>query len=146
MIKNRKAYHDFEIIETYEAGMVLVAGEVKALKMNKASLKEAFVSVIKGEAYLKNSHFSIPEYISFDRPDEKRDKKLLLKKKEILKIEEKVKLQNLTVIPLEIYKSRHLFKIKIALARGLKKYDKREKLKKKQEDLKVRRELKKILF
>ncbi|MDR3347155.1 MAG: SsrA-binding protein SmpB [Helicobacteraceae bacterium] len=130
-IENRKARHDYEIIETYEAGIELVGSEVKSIRGGKASVKEAFARVIIGEIWLFNMH--IAKFGNTDArlaPDEKRTRRLLLRKKEIAKIAERVKLERLTIVVLKIYlNNRNKIKAQIALARGRKLHDKREAIK-----------------
>lgn len=145
---NRKAKFDYEILETFEAGIQLAGSEVKLVVAGKISLKESFVS-IKDEAFLKNAHISVEESnqkASFFRikPDGDRDKKLLLHKKEIRFLKEAVNRNNgYTVIPLEIYANeKGLIKISIALAKGKKNYDKRASLKEKTIDMETKKALK----
>ena len=124
---NKKAYHDYFILEKYEAGLVLHGTEVKSLRMGKCSIKEAFIRVEDGEMYNK---------------DPLRVRKLLLHKKEILKIFGKMKEQGITVVPLQVYFSGSLVKIEIGLAKGKKLYDKRETIAKKDQKREAQREFK----
>ena len=130
---NKKAYHDYEILQTLEAGIELVGSEVKSLRLSKSSIKDGFIKIIKDEAILFGMH--IGHLATIDKhyaPDEKRSRRLLMHKKEILKFKEKVKLQKLSIVPLKLYfNKKNLAKLQIGLARGLKNYDKREALKKK---------------
>ena len=142
MITNRKVYHDFEIKEEITAGMVLKSGELKAIQEGKVSLKESFVSINGKEVFLKNATFIIPDYITFDRPDAKRDKKLLLTKKQINYLKKEVEQDGFTLVPIKIVKLRNKFKLIIGLAKGLKKYDKRQKLKEKTQKREIQRALK----
>ncbi len=132
--RNKKAYHDYEIIEKFEAGIVLEGSEVKAVRDSRVNLKDGFIKIVKGEAFLFNVHISHFETTNqYFRPDEKRTRKLLLHKKEIIKLEKKVAVDSLTIVPLSIYfNHKNLAKVQIALAKGKKLYDKRESLKKKQ--------------
>ncbi|WP_458699713.1 SsrA-binding protein SmpB [Sulfurospirillum sp. 1307] len=131
--RNKKAYHDYEILEEYEAGIALKGSEVKAIRRGRVNLKDSFVRIIKGEAFLLNAHISNLETThSFYRPDERRDRKLLLHRKEIDKLEQRVMKDGLSIVPTSLYLShKNLVKIKIALARGKKLHDKREDLKRK---------------
>lgn len=142
MILNRKVYHDYDIEEEITAGMVLKAGELKSIQEGKVSLKEAFVSIRNNEVFLKNSTFTIPDYITFDRPDSKRDKKLLLTKKQIKYLAKEVEQDGFTLVPIKITKLKNKFKLVIGLAKGLKKYDKRQKLKEKTQKREMEQALK----
>ena len=145
--KNKKAFHDYEILERMEAGLELLGSEVKAIRMGRVNLKDSFVKFMKGEAFVFGVHISYMETVNpHFRPDEKRPRKLLLHRKEIDKWFGKVKTEGLTVVPLKLYFNRkNIAKMEIGLARGLKKYDKREELKKKQADMESRRAIKKFV-
>ena len=123
---NKKAYHDYFILEKYEAGLVLHGTEVKSLRMGKCSIKEAFIRVEDGEMYIYGMHISPYEKGNIFNKDPLRVRKLLFHKKEILKIFGKMKEQGITVVPLQVYFSGSLVKIEIGLAKGKKLYDKRE--------------------
>ena len=123
---NKKAYHDYEIIEKYEAGIVLQGSEIKSLRKGKVSLKESYVSFYHGEAFIKGMNISIYKEATYNNHDETRDRKLLLHKSEIAKLFSKCKLKGLTVVPLKIYFKDGLVKIEIALAQGKSLYDKRQ--------------------
>ena len=127
---NRKAYHDFFIEETYEAGMVLMGSEIKSLRKGKVSLKEAYVSFVDSEAFVKGMHIASYKDATYNDHDETRDRKLLLHKKEIDRLFSKCKMQGYTCIPLRIYLKDGRAKIEIALAKGKTLYDKRESDKK----------------
>lgn len=132
--RNKKAFHDYEILETYEAGLALMGSEVKAIRNGRVNLKDSFIKIVKGEAYLFNAHISHfattnPHF----KPDDKRTRKLLLHKKEIQKLEQKVAQDGLSIVPLSMYfNHKNIAKIQIALAKGKKLHDKRDTLKKKQ--------------
>ncbi len=132
--RNKKAYHDYEILEKFEAGISLEGSEVKAIREGRVNLKDGFIKIIKNEAFLFNvhvTHFSTTN--QHFKPDERRTRKLLLHKKEILKLETKVAVDGLSIVPLSIFfNNRNLAKVQIALARGKKLHDKRESLKKRQ--------------
>ena len=115
---NKKAYHDYFILEKYEAGLVLHGTEVKSLRMGKCSIKEAFIRVEDGEMYIYGMHISPYEKGNIFNKDPLRVRKLLLHKKEILKIFGKMKEQGITVVPLQVYFSGSLVKIEIGLAKG----------------------------
>ena len=123
---NRRARHDYIIIETMEAGMVLQGTEIKSLRKGKMQLKEAYITFYGGEAYVKGMSISQYEYGTYNNHDEDRDRKLLLHKREIARLFSKVKLQGFTIIPLRIYLKDNRAKMEIALAKGKTLYDKRE--------------------
>jgi SsrA-binding protein len=145
--RNKKAFHDYEILERYEAGIELIGSEVKSLRLGKISLKESFVKIIRGEAFMFNAHIShISTVNEVFKPEERRSRKLLLHKKEILKLEQKVSKDSLTIVVLDMYfNKRNLAKLTIALARGKKLYDKRADLKKKDLDRRINTALKNIM-
>jgi SsrA-binding protein len=142
--KNRKAFHDYEILERFEAGLSLKGSEVKALRAGRVNLKDSFVKIIKNEAFLLNAHISYFETThSFYKPDERRDRKLLLHRKEIDKLIGKVAQDGLSIVPISIYfNHKNLAKVQIALAKGKKLHDKRETLKKRQADRDARSAMK----
>ena len=132
---NRKAYHDFFIEEKYEAGISLMGSEIKSLRKGKVSLKEAYVSFLNGEAYIKGMNISLYKEATYNNHEEARDRKLLLHKREINKLFSKCKMQGYTCIPLKIYlNDAGRAKIEIALAKGKTLYDKRESDKKRSMD------------
>lgn len=125
VVYNRKAHHDYYIEEEYEAGLVLVGTEIKAIRNMSVQIKEAYVSFIDGEAFIKDMF--IPKYDFGNRfnHDETRPRKLLLHKHEIKKLHQKVKVQGYTIVPLSLYFDKGMAKMKIALAKGKHLYDKR---------------------
>ncbi len=129
--QNKKARHDYEILETFEAGIVLQGSEVKALRAKRANLNDAFCRFIKGELYLMNAHIAHLETTNrYFVKDERTPRKLLLHKKQLDKLFEKVSKDGLTIVPLKLYfNERNLAKVQIALAKGKKLHDKRETLK-----------------
>ena len=134
---NKKAYHDYFILEKYEVGLVLHGTEVKSLRMGKCSIKESFIRVEDGEM-----HISPYEKGNIFNKDPLRVRKLLLHKKEILKISGKMKEQGITVVPLQVYFSGSLVKMEIGLAKGKKLYDKRDDIAKKDQKREAQREFK----
>lgn len=128
---NKKAYHDYFVEEKFEAGMVLYGTEVKSLRQGKANLNDAFVQIRSGEAFLNNLHISPYEFGNRENQDPDRLRKLLMHKKEIIKLFSKIREQGYTVIPLRLYFKNGMVKAEIGLAKGKKLYDKREDLKKK---------------
>ena len=139
---NKKAYHDFFIDEKYEAGIALHGTEVKSLRMGKCSIKEAFVKIDKGEVYVYGMHISPYEKGNIFNKDPLRVRKLLLHKKEILKIFGKMKEQGITLVPLQVYFKGSLVKVEIGLARGKKLYDKRQDIAKKDQKREAERDFK----
>ncbi|EFF41611.1 SsrA-binding protein SmpB [Mycoplasmopsis alligatoris] len=122
---NKKEKRNYEILETIEAGIVLEGWEVKSARASNVSLNTSYCSIKKDEIWLVDSHFS--QYMLV-KADEKRDRKLLIHKKELLKLKFKSDSKQLTIIPTKIYFKGDKIKLEIALARGLKKYDKRDKI------------------
>ena len=139
---NKKAYHDYFIDETYEAGVALHGTEVKSVRMGKCSVKESFIRIENGEVIAYGLHISPYEKGNIFNKDPLRVRKLLLHKKEILKIFGKMKEQGITVVPLQVYFSGSLVKIEIGLAKGKKLYDKRETIAKKDQRREAEREFK----
>ena len=128
-INNRKAKFDYTIIEEIEAGMVLKGTEVKSIKDGKANIKDSYAIIKNGEVYLLNMHISEYKEGNIFNHEETRTRKLLLHKKEILKLRDKVDLQGLTLIPLKVYFKKNKAKVLLGLAKGKKTYDKRESIK-----------------
>ena len=131
--QNKKAYHDYEILETFEAGMVLLGTEVKSLREGRANLKDSYAKVKKGEVFLYGLHISPYTHATYDNHDPERVRKLLLHHFEIKRILGKTQERGFALVPLKIYFSKGLAKVELALARGRKDYDKRESIKKKEE-------------
>ncbi|PJJ43448.1 SsrA-binding protein [Glutamicibacter mysorens] len=131
---NRKARHDFEILDTFEAGMVLTGTEVKSLREGKASLVDGFGQFYRDELYIENVY--IPEYLngSWTNHAARRRRKLLLHRQELLKIERKIGEAGLTVVPLSLYFKSGRAKLEIGVARGKREYDKRQALREKQDN------------
>lgn len=128
---NKKAYHDYFIEDTYEAGISLVGTEVKSLRMGKCSVKESFIRVEKGEVFVYNMHISPYEKGNIFNKDPLRVRKLLLHRAEINKMTGKMAQKGYTLVPLKVYFKGSLVKVEIGLARGKKLYDKREDIAKK---------------
>jgi SsrA-binding protein len=136
---NRKARHEYEILETLEAGLVLKGPEAKSLREGKVGFQDAFARVEGGEVWLHSLHISPYEQANRYNEDPLRPRKLLLNRHEIRRLVGKVEEKGLTLIPLDIYFSKGYAKITLALARGRKTYDKREKLKRKTQEEEARR-------
>ena len=139
---NKKAYHDYFILETYETGIALHGTEVKSLRMGKCSIKEAFIRIENGEVYLYGMHITPYEKGNIFNKDPLRPKKLLLHKKEIEKLTGKIKEKGYTIVPVEVYFKGSLVKVEIALARGKKLYDKRQDIAKKDQRREAERDFK----
>lgn len=129
--QNKKAYHDYFIDQTYEAGMVLAGTEVKSMRMGKCSLKESFIRVINGEVFSMNMHITPYEKGNIFNKDPLRTRKLLLNRHEINKIMGQVQIKGYTIVPLKVYLKRGKMKMEIGLARGKKQHDKRQDIAKK---------------
>ncbi len=130
--QNRKARFDYEFLETFEAGIVLEGAEVKSVRDGKVSLKESYVKIKNGEMFLTQAHIAIPSYVpQYARFDETQDRKLLMHRKEITKLQGKLKEQGVTLIIVSIYQRENTKKIKcqVALARGKRNYDKKQAIK-----------------
>lgn len=132
LAQNRKARHDYNILETYEAGLVLKGTEIKSIRMGRMNIQDAYVSFYGGEAWLKNAHISPYEQGNRFNHDPLRERKLLLHKKEILELEDKSREIGYTVIPLKVYLVRGRAKVLIGLAKGKKDYDRRHDLRERQ--------------
>ncbi len=137
---NKKAFHDFHIEETVEAGIVLKGSEVKSLRAGKVNLRDSYAKVKNGEVFLVNVHISPYSHATYDRQDPLRLRKLLLHRREIRKLIGKVQERGFSLVPLRLYfNERGKVKVELALARGKKLYDKRAALKKKQLDRETER-------
>lgn len=145
--RNKKAFHDFEILEKYEAGIELKGSEVKAIRLGRVNLKDSYIRIIKGEAFLLGAHISyIDSTNPYFKPNERRDRKLLLNRKEIDKLFGKVMQDGLSIVVLSLYfNNKNKLKAEIALARGKTLHDKRETLKRKEADKEARAAMKKYL-
>ena len=139
---NKKAYHDFFIEDTFEAGISLHGTEVKSLRMGKCSIKEAFVRIENGEVFVYGMHISPYEKGNIFNKDPLRVTKLLMHRYEINKLMGKIKEKGLTLVPLKVYFKGSLVKVEIGLARGKKLYDKREDIAKKDQRREAEKEFK----
>ncbi len=140
--ENRKAFHDYFIDETYEAGISLVGTEVKSIREGKVNLKDSYVLIKDGEAFLLNCHISPYSHGNIMNHDPLRTRKLLLKKREIDRLRGKLLQKGYTLIPTKMYFKGPYVKIEIGLARGKKLFDKREALKEKEANRQIERALK----
>ena len=141
---NKKAYHDYFIEETYEAGIVLVGSEVKSVRQGGISLLDSFVVIKNNEVFLKNAYIKPFEKTSSFVPNSKRDRKLLLNKNEIQKLTKQTKEKNYTLVPTKVYFKNNIVKIEIGLAKGKKLYDKKEVLKEKSQKREIEQAVKKL--
>lgn len=139
---NKKAYHDYFIEETYEAGIVLHGTEVKSMRLGKCSIKESFIRIEDGEVFVYGMHVSPYEKGNIFNKDPLRVKKLLMHRAEINKIAGKITVKGYTLVPLQVYFSKGKVKVEIGLARGKKLYDKRETIAKKDARRESEREFK----
>lgn len=140
--RNKKATHNYFIEETFEAGIVLRGTEIKSIRQGKVSIQDAYVRIRNKEAMIVNMHIAKFKQGAMFNHDETRERKLLLHKQEIIRLETKLKQQNATMIPLEVYLKEGLCKLKIGFAKGKKKYDKRQTLKEKDMNRRVQKALK----
>jgi SsrA-binding protein len=138
-IINRKAYFEYHIIKDFIAGIQLVGSEVKSLRQGNANMGDSYCYVWNGEVFIKNLHISKYNESSYLNHDERRDRKLLLNKKEIRDIIKLTQETGITTVPLEIFTMNGKFKVKIGVAKGKKNYDKRESIKKRDADREIRR-------
>ena len=142
LAKNKKAFFDYEILETMEAGIVLEGYEVKAVRAKQLNLKGGYVSIRSTEAWLEN--VLITPYQPKNQPTEnsKRKRKLLLNRREIDKLEHQAKTPGVTLVPLKVFLKNHRIKLEIGVCRGKKQHDKRETIKRRETDREVRRHIK----
>ncbi|WP_340110792.1 SsrA-binding protein SmpB [Maribellus mangrovi] len=132
-IKNRKATFEYELVERFVAGIMLVGTEIKSIRNGKVNLSDSYCQVYNSQVYVKNLHIAEYEMGNLNNHIAKRDRKLLLNKKEIQKLEKKTKESGLTIVPVRLFvNDRGLAKLEIALAKGKKQYDKRQSLKAKE--------------
>ena len=139
---NRKAYHEFHILENFEAGIQLKGSEVKSIREGSVSLKQSYIVTRKGEAWIKALHIPSYSHTGYDGHDPLRNRKLLLHKREILKIDAKLAEKGLTAVPTKLYFKGGLVKIELGLAKGKKLYDKRATKKKRDVERDIKRAMK----
>lgn len=142
--QNKKARHDYHILETFEAGMVLQGTEIKSIRNSRINLKDGFVRVRNGEVFLVNVHISPYEQGNIFNHDPLRTRKLLLHKRQIRQLEAESKNAGITIVPLKVYIKDGYAKVLIGLAKGEKEYDKRESIKQKDQERQIRRIVKNI--
>lgn len=142
IIKNKKAYFHYEILETYEAGLVLLGSEIKSIRNGKASIQEGYARSYQDEFYIYNMDISPYKYANIQNHEPKRPRKLLLRKREIKRLLGKTQEKGLTLVPLRLYLKNGFAKLELGLARGKKIHDKRAALKRKETQREIARVLK----
>ena len=140
--QNKKAYHDFFILDTYEAGIELKGTEIKSVRKGSVNLKDSFIRIKNDEAFIENMHIAPYEQGNRFNHEPLRTRKLLLHKKQIKKLQKEVKERGLTIVPTKLYFNTSKLKVEVALARGKKLYDKRQDLKEKDSKRDIERALK----
>ncbi len=139
---NKKAYHDYEILDKFEAGMALMGSEVKSIREGKVNLKDSYVEIKVQEAFLVSAHIAAYSNASYNNHEPERERKLLLHKRELLKMDKKVKTRGVTIIPLRMYfNKKGIVKIEIAIAKGKREYEKKQKIKERDIKREMDREL-----
>lgn len=140
-IINRRAFYDYQILERFEAGINLYGAEVKAVRLGHADLTGSFVKIIGREAYLVNAKIFPYQYARPEGYDERRTRKLLLHKKEIIALRSKTEGANLSIVPLSLYTTKGFIKVELALGKGKKKFEKKEAIKTKDIEREIEQEL-----
>lgn len=140
--QNKKAYHDYFVEDTYEAGIVLVGCEVKSIRLGAINLRDSFVIIKNGEVFMIGAHISPYKMGSYNNVDPRRNRKLLLNRSEINKLRGKVEQKGYTLIPLKVYFKDALVKVQIGLCKGKELHDKRQAIKEKENDRNLRRVMK----
>jgi SsrA-binding protein len=142
LVSNRRATHDYEILETFEAGIVLQGTEIKSIRNNGASLQESYVKVLRNEVWLVGCSIAPYRFGNIHNHEERRDRKLLLQKREISRLKVSIQEKGLTIIPLALYLKKNHVKVRIAIAKGKKTIDKRADIKEKDEKRRMQQALK----
>lgn len=140
--QNKKAYHDYFVEDTYEAGIVLVGCEVKSIRLGAINLRDSFVIIKNGEVFMIGAHISPYKMGSYNNVDPRRTRKLLLNRSEINKLRGKVEQKGYTLVPLKVYFNDALVKVQIGLCKGKELHDKRQAIKEKENDRNLRRVMK----
>ncbi len=140
-ISNRRAFYDYQILERFEAGINLYGAEVKAIRLGHADLTGSFVKIIGSEAYLVNAKIFPYQYARPEGYDERRTRKLLLHKSEIIALKSKTEGANLAIVPLSLYTTKSFIKVELALGKGRKKFEKKEAIKKRDLERELEEEL-----
>lgn len=139
---NRKAYHDYQVEETHEAGIVLRGTEIKSVRAGRVSLRDSYAQIEHGEAYLLNVHISAYEPASRENVDPHRTRKLLLHRQEINRLMGRVQEKGLTIVPLRMYLKKNKAKVELGLVRGKRQFDKRATIAQRESDREIQRALK----
>lgn len=140
---NKKAFHDYEIIEKYEAGIALLGSEVKSIREGRVSFKDSYVEIKSQEAFLVSTHIAPYPNATYNNHEPERERKLLLHKQELKKLDRKIKTRGVTIVPLRMYLTpKGKVKLEIALAKGKRLYDKKQKIKEKDIQRDMDREMK----
>lgn len=142
VVSNRKAYHNYEVIDALEAGIELQGTEIKSIRQNGASLQEAYIKIFQGQMWLVGAHIAPYRYGNIHNHEERRDRRLLMHKKELMKLEEKVKEKGFSLIPLSLYFKGGRIKVKVGYAKGKKAHDKRQSIRDKDDQRSMQRALK----
>ena len=137
--QNRRARHDYEILDTIEAGLVLLGPEVKSLREGRANLSDAYAAIRGSEAWLVNAHISPYAQAARENPDPRRERKLLLHRREIARLAGQVSERGLTLVPLSMYFKAGRAKVELGLARGKRSYDKRETIRRREQEREIER-------
>jgi SsrA-binding protein len=135
---NRKAFHDYHVLDTWEAGVALLGTEVKSIREGRVNLRDSYAKLEKGELWLLNVHIGAYSHVGYDRPDERRQRKLLLHRHEINKLSGQVRERGLTIVPLQLYFKNGKLKVQLALVKGKQAHDKRETIKRREADRETR--------
>lgn len=136
-IVNKKALHNYQILERFEAGIVLTGAEVKSLRDGRCNLKDSYVKILGGQLWLVNTDIPRYKYDGSSDYDSTRSRKLLIKRKELIYLQSKMKQGNLSLVPIRVYLKRNIFKVEVGLARGKKVHEKREEEKKKDMEMEL---------
>ncbi len=140
--ENRKARHDYQILDSFEAGMVLMGSEVKALRNNQCQLKDSYVDIQKGELYLLKAHISPYAASSYNNHEPERKRKLLMNRNEIDKLDRQIREKGMSLVPLKLYFKKGIVKVSIGLGKGKKAQDKRESIKTRDANREISQKLK----
>jgi len=139
---NRKAYHDYHIEETHEAGLVLTGSEIKSIRAGRVNLRDSYAQIRDGELWLIGTHIAPYQQASRQNHEPRRDRKLLMQRRQINRLEAKVQAKGYTIVPLRLYLKNNLAKVEIALVRGKRLYDKREAIAKREAQRQIDRAVK----
>lgn len=142
VVENKKARFDFELIESFEAGLVLQGSEVKSIRNQQVNLKDSYIAFRNDEAYLQNAHISVYKAGSYNNHEPERLRKILMHKHELEQLQAAIKERGLSCVPVKMYFKNGKIKLEIALAKGKKKGDKREAIKTRDANLEMKRQLK----